>query len=337
MRIFFLTLISIFFISSSYSSELNLFTSRHYPSDLILFKKFEEKTGIKVNVISAKSKVLEKRLLDEGSKSKGDVLFLADAGALYSAEEKKLFTKYNESQSLRLVPTSLKNDYWVGITKRARIIFYNPNLVDYNDIKNISYEDLSDERWTKSIAIRQSNNIYNQSLVASILEHKGEDFTREWLKKLVKNFSRKPQGNDRAQILSVAAGESKLAIANTYYYALMLSGKKGDDQKKAAQKVEPIFPNQNDRGAHINISGAGILSYSPNKKNAQEFLEFLLTKEAQTNLCNSSFEFPIIQNVSTNKLINNIKNFKEDIYIDVSTYGKRQAQAFKLMKKAGWN
>ena len=262
---------------------------------------------------------------------------MADAGALYSAEEKGLFAKYNESQSLKLVPASLKNDYWVGVTKRARIIFYNPNLVNYNEIKNISYEDLSSKKWRKSIAIRQSNNIYNQSLVASILEHKGEDFTREWLKKLVKNFSRKPQGNDRAQILSVAAGESKLAIANTYYYALMLSGKKGDDQKKAAQKVEPIFPNQNDRGAHINISGAGILSYSPNKKNAQEFLEFLLTKEAQTNLCNSSFEFPIIQNVSTNKLINNIKNFKEDIYIDVSTYGRRQAQAFKLMKKAGWN
>ena len=337
MRVTFLFFLSLIFVSSSYSNELNLFTSRHYPSDLILFKKFEEKTGIKVNVINAKSKVLEKRLLDEGSKSKGDVLFLTDAGALYSAEEKGLFAKYNESQSLKLVPASLKNDYWVGVTKRARIIFYNPNLVNYNEIKNISYEDLSSKKWRKSIAIRQSNNIYNQSLVASILEHKGEDFTREWLKKLVKNFSRKPQGNDRAQILSVAAGESKLAIANTYYYALMLSGKKGDDQKKAAQKVEPIFPNQNDRGAHINISGAGILSYSPNKKNAQEFLEFLLTKEAQTNLCNSSFEFPIIQNVSTNKLINNIKNFKEDIYIDVSTYGKRQAQAFKLMKKAGWN
>ena len=337
MRITFLFFLSLFFVSSSYSNELNLFTSRHYPSDLILFKKFEEKTGIKVNVINAKSKVLEKRLLDEGSKSKGDVLFLTDAGALYSAEEKGLFAKYNESQSLKLVPASLKNDYWVGVTKRARIIFYNPNLVNYNEIKNISYEDLSSKKWRKSIAIRQSNNIYNQSLVASILEHKGEDFTREWLKKLVKNFSRKPQGNDRAQILSVAAGESKLAVANTYYYALMLSGKKGDDQKKAAQKVEPIFPNQNDRGAHINISGAGILSYSPNKKNAQEFLEFLLTKEAQTNLCNSSFEFPIIQNVSTNKLINNIKNFKEDIYIDVSTYGRRQAQAFKLMKKAGWN
>ena len=337
MRVTFLFFLSLFFVSSSYSNELNLFTSRHYPSDLILFKKFEEKTGIKVNVINAKSKVLEKRLLDEGSKSKGDVLFLADAGALYSAEKKGLFAKYNESQSLKLVPTSLKNDYWVGVTKRARIIFYNPNLVNYNEIKNISYEDLSSKKWRKSIAIRQSNNIYNQSLVASILEHKGEDFTREWLEKLVKYFSRKPQGNDRAQILSVAAGESKLAIANTYYYALMLSGKKGEDQKKAAQKVEPIFPNQNDRGAHINISGAGILSYSPNKKNAQEFLEFLLTKEAQTNLCNSSFEFPIIQNVSTNKLINNIKSFKEDIYIDVSTYGKRQAQAFKLMKKAGWN
>ena len=337
MRTVFLTFISLFFISSSHSSELNLFTSRHYPSDLILFKKFEEKTGVKVNVINAKSKVLEKRLLDEGRRSKGDVLFLADAGALYSAEKKKLFAKYDKSKSLKLVPMSLKNEYWVGITKRARIVFYNPNLVEYNEIRNISYEDLSNAKWRESIAIRQSNNIYNQSLVASILEHKGEDFTKTWLEELVKNFSRKPQGNDRAQILSVAAGESKLAIANTYYYALMLSGKKGDDQKKAAQKVEPIFPNQNDRGAHINISGAGILRFSPNKKNAQEFLEFLLTKEAQTNLCNSSFEFPIIQNVSTNKLINNIKNFKEDIYIDVSTYGKRQAQAFKLMKKAGWN
>ena len=153
----------------------------------------------------------------------------------------------------------------------------------------------------------------------------------------MKNFSRKPQGNDRAQILSVAAGESRLAIANTYYYALMLSGKKGENQKKAAQKVKPIFPNQNGRGAHINISGAGILKFSPNKRNAQKFIEFLITKYAQTKLCNSSFEFPIIQNVPTNKLINNINNFKEDKSIDISSYGRRQAQAFKLMKKAGWN
>ena len=337
MRVVFLTFISLFFISSSYSSELNLFTSRHYPSDLILFKKFEEETGVKVNVINAKSKVLEKRLLDEGSRSKGDVLFLADAGALYSAEKKKLFAKYDKTKSLNLVPMSLKNEYWVGITKRARIVFYNPNLVEYNEIRNISYEDLSSTKWRESIAIRQSNNIYNQSLVASMLEHRGEDFTKKWLEELVKNFSRKPQGNDRAQILSVAAGESKLAIANTYYYALMLSGKKGEDQKKAAQKVKPIFPNQNDRGTHINISGAGILRFSQNKKNAQKFIEFLLTKDAQTLLCNSSFEFPIIKNVPTNKLINDIKNFKEDIVINVSSYGKRQAQAFKLMKKAGWN
>ena len=337
MPVVFLILISLISISPAFSSELNLFTSRHYPSDLVLFKKFEEKTGIKVNVINAKSKVLEKRLLEEGSKSKGDILFLADAGALFSAEKKNLFAKYHDSQSLKLIPKSLKNEYWVGITKRARIIFYNPNLVDYNKIRNISYEDLSNEKWRNSIAIRQSNNIYNQSLVASMLEHKGEDYTKQWLEKLVKNFSRKPQGNDRAQILSVAAGESKLAIANTYYYALMLSGKKGENQKKAAQKVKPIFPNQNGRGAHINISGAGILKFSPNKRNAQKFIEFLITKYAQTKLCNSSFEFPIIQNVPTNKLINNINNFKEDKSIDISSYGRRQAQAFKLMKKAGWN
>ncbi len=337
MHVVLLVLISLFFCCKAYTNELNLFTSRHYPSDLILFEKFEEKTGIKVNLINAKSKVLEKRLLDEGAKSKCDVLFLADAGALYSAEKKKLFTKYNETRPLKLIPSSLKNEYWIGVTKRARIVFYNPSLIDYNEIKNFSYEDLSNSKWRKSIAIRQSNNIYNQSLVASIIEHKGENFTKKWLNKLVKNFSRKPQGNDRAQILSVAAGESKLAIANTYYYALMLSGKKGEEQKKAALKVKPIFPNQDGRGTHINISGAGILKFSPNKKNAQKFIEFLLTKDAQTLLCNSSFEFPIIENVPTNKLINNLKNFKEDIFINVSSYGKRQAQAFKLMKKAGWN
>ena len=173
MRIWILIFVSLFFISSSYSSELNLFTSRQYPSDLILFKKFEEKTGIKVNVINAKSKVLEKRLLDEGSRSKGDVLFLADAGALYSAEKKNLFAKYDKSKSIKLVPMSLKNEYWVGITKRARIIFYNPNLVDYNEIRNISYEDLSSQKWRESIAIRQSNNIYNQSLVASLIKNNG--------------------------------------------------------------------------------------------------------------------------------------------------------------------
>ena len=328
-----------FFSSFSYSisEELNLFTSRHYESDLKVFEKFSKKTGIKINVITGKSKVLEKRILEEGKKSKADILLLADAGALYSAQQKNLFTKHNSSYLNSLIPKSFRNEYWVGITKRARILFYNPSITKKSDIENISYESLSDDKWKNSIAIRQANNVYNQSLIASLIEYNGLENVEKWLKKFVKNFVRPPQGNDRAQILLVASGDAKLAVANTYYYALMLSGKKGKEQQKAAMNVKPIFPNQKGRGAHINISGAGILNFSQNKKNALKFIEFLLLAESQAHISNNSFEFPILENIQTNDLIKKISGFKGDNKIDVEAYGKRQAQAFKLMKKAGWN
>ena len=331
-------LIFLFLFNCTFANEINLFTSRHYQSDLKLFEKFTNITGIKVNVISGKSKVLEKRIFDEGAQSNADILFLADAGALYSAQKKNLFAKYNQKKIKKIIPESLRNEFWVGVTKRARILFYNPENTDSTEIKEISYEDLSNQKWRNSIAIRQANNVYNQSLIASLIEHNGVDKTKKWLEGFVKNFARPPQGNDRAQILAVASGEAKLAIANTYYYALMLSGKKGKEQQKAAQKIKPIFPNQKNRGTHINISGAGILKFSPNKENAQKFLEFLLTMNAQSHICNNSYEFPIIKNVKTNEFIDQInQKFKEDNLIDVETYGIRQAQAYKLMKKAGWN
>ena len=135
-------------------------------------------------------------------------------------------------------------------------------------MKNNYFHQILNQQYKNSIAIRQSNNVYNQSLVSSIIENKGVNFTKNWLNGLVKNFSRQQTGNDRAQILSVAAGESKFAIANTYYYALMASGQKGEGQKKASEKVRPLFPNQNNRGTHMNISGVVILSHSPNTDNA---------------------------------------------------------------------
>ena len=329
--------LSFLFYNYSLADELNLFTSRHYEGDNMLFNQFTDKTGIKVNVVSGKSKVLEKRILEEGEKSKADILFLADAGALYSSQSKGLFTKLDQKR-YNFISKSLRNDYWVGITKRARILFYNPNITSVNEIKDITYENLADKKWDKAIAIRQSNNIYNQSLVASILEHNGERKTKKWLNGFVKNFARSPQGNDRAQILMVASGKAKLAVANSYYYSLMLSGIKGDSQKKAAEKVLPIFPNQNERGTHINISGAGILKFSPNKENALKFLDFLLTEKSQLEFCNNSFEFSVLDKMKGKKIGNSLNNhFKEDHSIDVTVYGKRQTEAYVLMKKAGWN
>ena len=203
---------------------------------------------------------------------------------------------------------------------------------------NLSYEDLTNKRFNKSIAIRQSNNVYNQSLIASLIENNGLEFTRSWTKNFVTNFSRKPQGNDRAQILSVASGESKLAIANTYYYGLMLSGKKGKEQKEAAKKVRPFFPNQKNRGTHMNISGIGVLKHSPNPSNAIKFIEFLLTHKAQEHMVNNTFEYPMIESVDPPFLITKMgSSFKQDNITNVSSYGKWQRDAFKIMQEAGWN
>ena len=336
MKIIIFLITAILTFSNLLAAEVNIFSSRHYESDTDLYKRFTNKTGIKVNIISGKDNALHKRIIEEGKDCLGDLYFTADAGRLGAFELEGLFQKGVNSEFIKKkVSKNFRSDYWVGIAKRARVIFYNPNKT--NPPKNLRYEDLSKEIFKGKIAIRQSNNIYNQSLVASIIEHNGLNETQEWIKGLVKNFARQPKGNDRAQILAVAAGEAEYAIANTYYLALMLSGKKGEEQKNAAKKVIPYFPNQKDRGTHMNISGAGILKYAPNKQNAIKLLEFLLTKDSQTHIVNNTFEYPIIKGVEPNKLIAQFgTNFKQDLNTNVSVYSKRQSEALKIMTEAGW-
>ena len=336
MKILFFLISIIFNFSNISAAEVNIFSSRHYESDTELYKKFTSETGIKVNVISGKDNSLHKRIVDEGKDCLGDLYFTADAGKLGAFELQGLLQKGVNSEFIKKnIPQNFKSNYWVGIAKRARVIFYNPTKT--KPPKNLRYEDLSKEIFKGKILIRQSNNIYNQSLVASIIEHNGLNKTQEWTKGLVKNFARTPKGNDRAQILAVAAGEAEYAIANTYYLALMLSGKKGEEQKNAAKKVIPYFPNQKDRGTHMNISGAGILKYAPNKQNAIKLLEFLLTKDSQTHIVNNTFEYPIIKGVEPNKLIAQFgTNFKQDLNTNVSVYSKRQSEALKIMTEAGW-
>ncbi len=332
---FILTFFSISFLSAN---ELNLFTTRHYESDVEIFKVFTKKTGIKINIVSGKSKPLEKRILDEGDSCVGDLFFLADAGRLASAEKKGIFRKINSVFLEQQIPDQFRSDFWFGITKRARIIYYNPAFTRLDELENLNYEDLSDKKFQKSLAIRQSNNVYNQSLVASMIENNGIKKTKKWLEGFVRNFSKNPSGNDRAQILSVASGESKLAIANTYYYALMASGKKGKEQQNAAKKVKPFFPNQDNRGTHMNISGIGVLKHSPNPNNAIKFIEFLLSPKAQKHIVDNTYEYPMIDTVEPSGIIIQMGiNFKQDNQTNVSSYGKWQKEAFKLMKDANWN
>ena len=334
-------LASLLFLSSMlgnvFADEVNVFTSRHYESDIELYKKFTEQTGIKVNVISGEDGALQKRIKEEGKDSKADLYITADAGNLGAFEAEGLFQTGASSNLIKsVVPEQLRTEYWVGIAKRARVIFYDPARTTPDP--NLSYEDLSYPEFKGKIVIRQSNSVYNQSLVASLIENDGLEETKIWVKEFVKNFARPAKGNDRSQILAVAAGEADYAIANTYYIALMLSGEKGSEQEVAARKVKILFPNQKGRGTHMNISGAGILKHAPNKDNAIKLLEFLVTPEAQKHIVNNTFEYPIIGGVEPSPLISQFGlDFKQDLETNVSTFAKRQAEALRIMTEAGWN
>ena len=336
-KIIVIILTSILLNNFAIANEVNVFSSRHYESDIELYKKFTNQTGIKVNVISGKDEALQKRIIEEGTNSKADLYITSDAGNIAIFDSKGMFQNSMSPTIEKLVPSNFRNKNWVGITKRARILFYSPERVVNDDLKNLNYEDLANPKWKGRIVIRQSNNIYNQSLIASLIFNNGKETTAEWAKSIVKNMARDPKGNDRAQILAVAAGEADIAIANTYYYALMLSGNKGLEQQIAAKKVLPFFPNQNNRGTHMNISGGGILKYAPNKGSAIKLIEFLLTKEAQQHLVNNTYEYPMIEGVEPHKLLKKMgTKFKQDLTTDVASYGQYQSDALEIMLNAKW-
>ncbi|MDG2188340.1 MAG: extracellular solute-binding protein [Candidatus Marinimicrobia bacterium] len=319
------------------NEEVNIYTSRHYDADNFLYEQFTKKTGIKVNIISGKGSALIERLKAEGINSPGDVFFTVDAGNLANFQKQGFLQSIQSEIIKQSVPVELRgeNDEWVAVAKRARVIFYNPELVSEGEIKDINYEDLASDVWKNGVAIRSSSNMYNQSLVSSLISNLGIDETEKWAKGLVSNFARKPQGNDRSQIMAVANKEASIAIANTYYIGIMLSGKGGKEQLNAAQKVKIVFPNQNNRGTHINVSGGGVLKHSPNRENAEKFLEFLLSEEAQVHIVNNTFEYPVLESVKPHPIIESFGDFKMD-KTSIADFGKYNPEAVKLMDRVSW-
>ena len=319
------------------AKEVNVYTSRHYDSDELLYQEFTEETGIKVNIISGKGGALLERLKFEGKNSPADIFFTVDAGNLWKVQKEGLFQPITSQLALSKVSKNLRgpNNEWTAVAKRSRVIFYNPKNVSDEEIKNISYESLADKKWKGRIVIRSSSNMYNQSLVASLIDRNGEQNTERWAKSLVENFARKPQGNDRAQIMAVANGEADLAIANSYYIGIMLSGDAGEEQLNAAKKVKLVFPNQLSSGAHINISGAGILKYAPNVENANLFIEFLLSDRVQESMVKKSYEYPVAKVPISDEMASFETDFKED-NASVKKFGELNPAAIKLMDRVGW-
>ncbi|MGB5633358.1 MAG: extracellular solute-binding protein, partial [Waterburya sp.] len=238
--------------------QVNIYSSRHYNTDDQLYDGFTEQTGISVNLIEGKDDELIERIKSEGKNSPADILITVDAGRLWRAAQAGIFAPVESEILEEKIPGNLQdpNNLWFGFSKRARVIVYNKDKVDLSQLS--TYEDLADPKWKGKFIVRSSSNIYNQSLVAGMIEEKGEEATAEWIEGLVANFARSPQGNDTSQIEDVAAGVADLTLANTYYLA------RYEDNPEVFEKVGIFFPNQDDRGTHINISGAGLLKHAPN-------------------------------------------------------------------------
>ena len=313
---------------------VNVYSARHYDTDDALYKQFEADTGIKVNIIEGGSDALLERLRREGRRSPADLFITVDAGRLNKAEELGIFQPVSSSVLEERVPENLRHPdgLWFGLTQRVRVILVSKDRVEEGAIT--SYEDLAKPEWKNRVLIRSSSNIYNQSLVGSVLETHGQDAALAWCRGLVANLARRPQGGDRDQIRAVAAGEADVAVANHYYYAMLLNSDEQAD-RDAANAVRLIFPNQDDRGAHVNISGAGVVKTAPNKENAIKFLEYLVSPQAQAIIASGNSEYPVTSDAKLTPVLEEFGSFKAD---DVSAYkfGKNNRNAIRMMDQAGW-
>jgi iron(III) transport system substrate-binding protein len=323
-----------FFYSCSESEEVNIYSSRHYDTDLELYDQFTEETGIEINLIEGSSDELIERMRNEGINSPADVVITVDAGRLWRAKEADVLQPIESDYLEEVIPEQLRDvdDMWVGLSKRVRGIIYNRENVDPADLEG--YMDLADEKWNGRLCVRSSNNIYNQSLVASLIESNGEERVEEWANGLVSNFARDPQGGDTDQIKAVAAGICDVAIANHYYLARLMQSSDEQDLE-VAEKVDIYFPPAEFGGAHVNISGAGIAANSPNKENAIRFIEYLATEEAQQLYSIGNNEFPILQDMEVPGVLGEFGSFDSDA-VNVTSYGENNPLAIRLMDRTGW-
>ncbi len=316
------------------SQVVNLYSARHYDSDQALYDRFTEETGITVNVMEGSADELVARMTSEGENSPADLFIAADAGALWRAQQAGLFQPVSSTTLDERIPANLREPEgnWYGFTRRARVVAYDPAKVQPEEIDD--YAKLATPRFRGKICVRSSDSIYNLSLVGALIEAWGEERTGEWVRGIVANMARPPEGGDRDQIRAVAAGVCEVALTNSYYYIGMAAGDDAAD-REVTQKVSLGFPSLDGQGSHVNISGGGVARNAPNRDNALRLLEFLASAESQTHISANNNEYPASPDVPAPPPVDAYAAFTAHP-MAVSAFAARQPQAQSLMSAAGW-
>lgn len=313
-----------FLASTAAATEVNVYSYRQPFLVKPLFDKFTEKTGVKVNVVFAKKGMAE-RLKREGEHSPADVLLTTDISRLLQLQDQGLLQPYTSEELVTAVPKQYRSDddTWYALTTRVRNIYSAKRLGE----QALSYEDLANEEWKGRICTRSGKHPYNVALVASMVAHHGEQETKLWLQGVKSNLARKPQGNDRGQVQAIHQKLCDVALGNSYYFGKMINDEK---QRVWADAVHINFPNQKNRGAHVNVSGMGMAKFSPNKANAEKLMNYLVSKEAQQEYAQTNMEYPVRKGVALSKLVASWGEFKSD-NLPITTIAKHRKTALKLL------
>ena len=319
---------------SAASDEVNIYSARQESLIKPLLERFTEQTGAKVNLVTGKGDALLTRLKSEGMNSPADVLLTVDAGRLYRAQEANVLQAIKSDELNSLIPGHLRStdNQWYGLSVRARVIVYAKDRVQASQLS--TYEALADPEWRGKICVRSSGNIYNQSLVAGMIASQGMMKTEGWLKGFVGNFARPPAGGDRDQIKAVASGQCDIAVVNSYYLGGMILSE-DQAQQTAASKVSLFWPNQKDRGTHVNISGAGITKSAKNVQLAEQLIAFLAANGSQEWYAERNNEFPVREAVKVSSVLESWGPFVAD-KLNVSELGRNNSAAIMAMDRAGW-
>ncbi|WP_425037921.1 extracellular solute-binding protein [Primorskyibacter sp. S187A] len=313
--------------------ELNLYSSRHYDTDERLYSDFTEATGITINRIEGKADELIARMEAEGDNSPVDVFLTVDTVRITRAKELGLLQSVDSPVLEAAVPAYLQDEdnQWFAFSQRARILFY-----DKNDVENppMTYQDLAKPEYAGKVCIRSSSNVYTQNIVAALTAHLGEEAIGDWAKGVVSNFARDPQGGDTDQLRGIVSGECDIAMSNTYYFARAIR-KDVSGLSDSLDQIGWVFPNQNDIGAHMNISGGGVAKNAPNKENAVKFLEYLASEQAQQYFSAGNDEYPAVPGIGLAPSVAALGIFRPDA-IALSDIADNIGTAQNILNAAGW-